>query len=610
MAQITKRLARARLTLIIAALFAAGTVCAAEPPAAGIAAEGRSDWAAAAQIYRQALQAQADDVALWRRLSDVEAKQGHAAAAAEALDHAAALRSNDAELQAAAAHAQSAANRPREALAAIQRALALQPDNVDFLIDQASLANWNHDYVLGEQSLQRVKQLAPQREDVLAPLARNAAWHGDLDAAIVFMRRYLQKYPQDREATLDLARFNAWQGNYPGAAEILAGYREQFGDDDAERAFRARVYAWSGWRHHALDLNAPLLTAEPENYDRNYTAAIAERLSFVPRAALPYVAVVQRLKPNDKETDDLVRSTGQRVSSYVDVPLWYSWDSQHVAIRHLSAGLDWLLSDTTTLLLDAGTNRYSVSGTSPFYTIEGGNHVDESRLRGGVRYALNADYAVEGWVGASHFGQGAGSTGIGSIAVLGRASDEFHWSADLERDRVGVSPLAASEGLSRNGGVVNVRWMPDLRWTLDAYARHDNYSDSNQRDEVAFALRRATVRNGWLSLDLGVAGQAFSFDHDLHDGYYAPSDYRRVALTGGAYFHVSDNVGLGVQAALGVQKDEHLSSWKRANDISADLSVGIFQNWKLHLGAGYTQRRQETGGYGAHIVSLTLQRNL
>ena len=68
-------------------------------------------------------EAQQLQIRLWRRLSDVEAKQGHAAAAAEALDHAAALRSNDAELQAAAAHAQSAANRPREALAAIQRAL-------------------------------------------------------------------------------------------------------------------------------------------------------------------------------------------------------------------------------------------------------------------------------------------------------------------------------------------------------------------------------------------------------------------------------------------------------------------------------------------------------
>ncbi|HSN00805.1 MAG TPA: tetratricopeptide repeat protein [Rudaea sp.] len=606
MAQMNKH----RLTLALCALLAAGAAHAAQAPTTAIAAEGRGDWAAAAKIYRDALRAQPDDAALWRRLSEVEARQKHVEAAAQALDKAAALAPRDAEAQAEDSHAWSVAAQPRKALAAIQRALALAPDNVDYLLAQSQLANWTGDYALAEKSLARMHALAPQRTDVLAAVARSAAWRGDLSGAIGVMRQYLEKYPQDKDAWIDLARFHAWRGDYPGAAESLADYRKRFGEDEGERALLARVDAWAGWRHEALQLNTPLLAAKPDDYERNYTQAIALYQGKVPRQALPYVAQVQALKPDTKETADLVRTADQHVSSYVDVPLWRSWDSQDITIRHLQAGLDWWLADTTTVMLDAGWNRYGAPLDSPFASAGGADHVNESRLRVGLRHALDEDYALEGWIGDSHMDQGGGSTGIGSLALLAQPGDAWRWCAQLERDRVGISPLAASLGIDRNGGLVEGWWTPDLRWTLDAYARHDEYSDSNQRDEVAFALRRATVRNGWLNLDLGVSGQWFGFDRDPHDGYYAPSSYRRFALTGGAYFHISDDVGLGVQAALGVQRDETLRDWKSANDLSADLAIGIFRDWKLHLGAGYSQRRQESGGYGAHIVSLTLQRNL
>lgn len=607
MAQISTK--KSALAVALCALLAASVVSAAEIPAAGIAAEGRSDWAAAAQIYRDALNAHSDDVDLWRRLSDVEVKQGHAVAAANALESAAALRPAEAELQAADSQAWAVAQDPHKALAAIQRALALAPDNVDYLVAQSQLANWVGDYALSEKSLSRVQQLAPQREDILAGVARSTAWHGDLGKAIDLMRRYLDKYPQDKSAWLDLARYYAWRGDYPEAADTLADYFKRFGVDDGGHALLARIYAWAEWRHHALDLNTPLLQAAPDDYDGNYTQALAWLKGYVPREALPYSAAVLRIKPDAKETLDLQRVTNNRVSSYIEIPLSRSWDSQGISLRHLQAGVGWWLADKTTLLLDAGWNRYGARVGSPFTTIDGGDHVDESRLRVGLRQALSNDYALEGWGGVSHFGQGGGSTAIGSLALLAQPSDEWRWRANIDRDRVGVSPLAASLGINRNGGMVEAWWTPNLRWTFDVYARHDNYSDSNQRDEVAFALRRATVRNGWLMLDLGVAGQWFGFDHNRHDGYYAPSDYRRFAFTAGAYFHINDDIGLQVQAGLGRQRDETFTAWRRANDISANLVFGINSPWQLSLNAGYSQRILNTGAYAGHTWGATLTRH-
>lgn len=600
---------RNRLALALCSLLAAGALCGAEPPEAGIAAEGRSDWAGAAQIYRDALRAQPGDAALWRRLSEVEARQKHAEVAAEALDKAAALEPSDAEVQAADAHAWSVAQQPHKALAAIQRALALAPDNVDYLLAQSQLANWTGDYALAEKSLARVRQLAPQRDDVLAGLARSAAWHGDLSGAIKTMRRYLNRCPQDKDAWLDLARYYAWRGDYPVAAESLDVYRRRFGEDDGERSLLARIYAWAGWRHEALRLNSPLLGAHPDDYERNYTQAIALYQSQVPREALPYIAKVRELKASDKESLDLAGAADQRIDSYVELPLWRSWDSQGISLRHLQAGLDFWLSDTNTLLLEVAANRYGAPTGNEFASVDGADHVDESRLRVGLRHAFDQDYALEGWVGDSYMDQGGGSTGIGSLAFLAQPSDAWRWRAQLERDRVGVSPLAASLGIDRDGGVVEGWWTPDLRWTLDAYARHDDYSDSNRRDEVAFALRRATVRNSWLMLDLGVAGQWFGFDRNPHDGYYAPDSYRRFALTAGAYFHISERIGLQVQAGLGRQRDETFTAWHRANDISGNLVFGINSPWQFSVNAGYSQRILSTGAYAGHIWGMTLTRH-
>jgi len=606
MAQITTR--KTALAVALCALFGTGVVGAADVPASGIAAESRSDWAAAAQVYRDALNAHPDDATLWRRLSDVEARQGHAAAAANALESAAALQPADAELQASDSQAWAVAQDPRKALAAIQRALALAPDNVDYLISQSQLANWTGDYALSEKSLSRVQQLAPQREDILAGVARSTAWRGDLGKAIKLMRRYLDKYPQDKGAWLDLARYYAWRGNYPDAADILADYFHRFGVDDGANALLARIYAWAEWRHHALDLNTPLVQGAADNYEANYTQALALLKGYVPREALPYAAAAQRIKPDVKETLDLMRVVDTRVDSYIEVPLSRSWDSQGISLRHIQAGLDWWLGDKTTLLVDAGWNRYGARTGSPFATADGGDHVNESRLRIGLRQALNDDYALEGWGGASHFSASGGSTGIGSLALLAQPRDEWRWRANVERDRVGVSPLAASLGINRNGGMIEAWWTPNLRWTVDAYVRHDNYSDSNQRDEVAFAVRRATVRNGWLMLDLGVSGQWFGFDHNRHDGYYAPSDYRRFALTAGAYFHISDDIGLQTQAGLGRQRDETFTAWRRANDINANLVFGINSPWQLSLSAGYSQRILNTGAYAGHTWGATLTR--
>jgi hypothetical protein len=63
-----------------------------------------------------------------------------------------------------------------------------------------------------------------------------------------------------------------------------------------------------------------------------------------------------------------------------------------------------------------------------------------------------------------------------------------------------------------------------------------------------------------------------------------------------------------VQAGLGRQRDETFTAWRRANDISASLVVGIFSPWQLSVNAGYSERVLNTGAYEGRSWGITLTR--
>ena len=96
------------------------------------------------------------------------------------------------------------------------------------------------------------------------------------------------------------------------------------------------------------------------------------------------------------------------------------------------------------------------------------------------------------------------------------------------------------------------------------------------------------------------------FDDNPGNGYYAPDDYRRYALTGFSYIGISEDVGLSLQAGLGRQRDETFDSWRRANDFNAQLVFGILSPWQFSINAGYSERVQNTGAYEGHTWGVTL----
>ena len=431
--------------------------------------------------------------------------------------------------------------------------------------------------------------------------ARMAA--GQLPDAIAQMAAYLHAHADDRQARIDYVNYLVWSGDYARAQDALSADPALVASPQG-RMLHARLLAWAGWRDSAAAINAPLLQASPDDADLNYTQALALRQGFIPARALPFVDAFARLRPGSKDAHDLALGTHLPMASWIALGYTHSDDSDNV--RHDLPRLygQWAVNERLRLTGELDRWRHSAPASGPFAAVDGSGAVDESRGLFGLRWAASDRVLLSAAIGRSELG--GNGVSLWQAGIDGRPNDNWSLRASAGRDRVANSPLSLSLGVTSTAYGGDLHWTPDLRWVGDLHLGHAAYSDGNTRDEVLLALRRAVIRRQGLQLDLGASGEWFGYDFDPGHGYYAPSSYRRLSLTAIAYYGFSDNVGLSMQGGLGRQRDESFSSWRRADDLSAELVMGIFSPWELRLRAAYSERAQSTGAYQGTSVGMTL----
>jgi hypothetical protein len=419
------------------------------------------------------------------------------------------------------------------------------------------------------------------------------------------MREHVAAHPEDQAAALDLARYLTWNGDYAGAKRVLDANPQATQTPDGQVVLAA-LLAWAGRIDGAQQANAPLLQDDHAAFLPNYTQAVALRRSAQPRTALPYVEAVKQARPGSKDADDLERGTRVATQSFVEVDDQHGNDSDDLSRAMPTLRAELAHGDTLRYTLELGRWDHRSPLASPFASIDGNTSVAETRGMFGVRYAPTLRTTLSAAVGHSSI-DGDGLA-LWRVGVDQRASDSWRFDLLADHDRLAASPRSVSLGLDRTGLSGHVQWTPDFTWTGDLWVRRDHYSDSNASVEENATLRRAVVRQPHVMLDLGVAVQHLAYDDNPGDGYYAPDNYRRYALTANSYFGLTDDIGLSLQAGLGRQRDETFTAWRRANDIAAALVFGIYSPWQLRLNAAYSQRVQTTGAYEGHSWGVTVLR--
>jgi hypothetical protein len=435
--------------------------------------------------------------------------------------------------------------------------------------------------------------------------ALDAGWAGRYNEALRLIDSYLATHPDDQAARLDRARFLAWRGDYAKALEATAGMSA---DDPEVAALRARILAWAGQRDAALALNTPVYNAAPDDYDAAWTQALALHQSEWPQQALPALATVQATKPDDKDSRALAKAVRLPLFSWVSMPLsWYS-DSDDIDISTWGLDGSFRVSDQWRLLADVGRRRLSARLGGPFAPVQGGDSVDETTVGVGGRLAPSRDVAIELWLGGSSLdydvGRGDSET-IGHLALSQRVSDGFDYTLTASRARADESPRAMR--LMVDGFTADARWTPGLRDTVSARAGVEHYDDGNHRQTLLADYRHAAWRDGAVMVDVGGQLEWQHNSDNTGNGYYSPDRYERVAPQISAYFGLGEEAGLYLSTALGVQRDETFDSWRRAFDVSAELTLGIFREWQLVGRAGYSQRLNQFGRYEGTSAGLVLR---
>jgi tetratricopeptide (TPR) repeat protein len=570
--------AQVKAVLVAALLGLWGTVglaAAQEPvvPPAGLAAEAAGDWERAIAIYERAAgeEGRAD---LWARVSSIQATR----------------------------------DKPREALAAIDRAVALEPDDVEYLRARAELASWAGDYPRAEDSHRRLLALTGEPSAELG-LARIAAWRGRTAESIRHYRAYLRITPGDSVATIELARQETWRGNARGALAVLEGYRERFGETVDYRIERARALVTGDRPRAAIEILTPLVEDDPDHYEARLVETLAQSAAGRHAQATASLDALAGLAANPRTAE---------VRAYVTAPIRasvrprFEFYEDSDDVRHLLYGIDGgapLSRGVARVVAGASTTDVRSEPGSGLAPLSGEESVRESGGDLGVVVGLSGAGELEGRLGGMRV-EDHDSTLLTWVASARLTpSDVVGITLTSERTFLDVSARSLDLGIERTVGRAQLRFSPAIGWGIEAGGGRESYSDDNGRWEARVAVSDGVLRRQLVNVDLGVASRWLWFDEDRDNGYYDPARYEQHLGVVSTYWKFDDEAGLSVRGAVGVFRDDVIDSFERSLEAAAEATFGITTDWSLVARAAWLDNvRSVTGAFNATGGGLYLTR--
>lgn len=556
------------------------------------------------EIYRQRF---GESLEYWLHMADIEALAGDDRASAEAIRQATRFSQNDANLFYRLSQTYPDLKDVKNASAAIERAVQLEPKNLEFLRARADLAAWGSDYPTALDSYNRILAIAPGDPGAILGIARISAWQGQLDNSAKYYKLYLDKYPQVQVVWIEYIEVEAERGDYALAMELLEKYRQQYGETPAYLKQKARVLAWAERPTPALAIVDRLHPTMPDDYELATTHSLALSVAHRPREALGSLSELVRLQPDSKETYDTQRFIKTPLRSNISFLFGYQASSDDITIKQVGVNGEYVISPETRVFAGTDKQRLNAAEGSSFETVNGETTTDYNRGWIGVRHLFSPKIAMDAQVGG---GVASGSHNfIYEVGADFQPKDNLSMRLSRRQDLYAVSPRAVSLGIERRANTLTSSWQPDLRYTIDSLLAYDTFSDGNSRWEVDLAPRRAVVRNQYLNLDLGIGGRWFSYREDPNNGYYAPNMYRRYSVTAYSYWKLNDDNGISVTASVGPYKDNTMDGYRAGGDLVVEGYFGIYRDWMLDARASLSSYGAgATGAYRSRMFELMLTR--
>lgn len=498
-------------------------------------------------------------------------------------------------------------NKPNEALEYLQKALALEPDNIDYMRDQGDLAHWLGKSKLAIESYEKVLMVKNDKS-LLIKLARNKSWLGRLDDAAIDFEAYIQLYAQDKAAYISYAVNEIWRGNYPHAQSLLETYENKFGNDEELQKAKADLYTRVEWPESARNLLIPLLDKNPESYELHYLKTLGEHYNHQPVEALESYQKVQKMRPDSKDTTDLKKFITKDIRSYVSGDGFYYTDSDDIDFMVFGLTARHFIDPETSLWIRYSREKLMAKETSPYVSIDGATHSESNHIGIGISKTVSPMFSYDLEVGQAEVKE----YNDDMLYVKANAKIDINDQQTLKlfayRDYYPISPLSLSLGIKETKFGAEHTYTPDFEYTIVSWLAYSDFSDGNNKWETIFAPRKAVLRSEKYKVDIGVRAWLFGFDEKLNNGYYDPELYQSYMGTLFFTYKISQENEFTLMGSAGILKDDTMDSFKFGYSIDSVLTVGIYSDWFLEVKAGYTNNSRSFGpDYKGSYVGATLK---
>jgi Tfp pilus assembly protein PilF len=522
------------------------------------------------------------------------------------LRHLAAVNPPDAPLLSNLSQAYAMVNQPEAALAAIEGALALQPARPEYLRAHAVLATWTAHYAQARDSYRQLARVQPLELDVTLNYARVSAWAGDTNNAVIEYRNYLASRPDAADVWLELARAESWRGNYASALDALAVYRERFGESPAYLRELAGTMASGGRPSRAQEVLTPLLADAPDSYELNLTRTMALARQQRAREAFDALATLRTLAADPASLRAAERVVRVELASSAEPRFSTYSDSDRLAVQRFTPAVTLALPTGTRISGVYERTRLESASGSGLEQVDGHTTATVEELTAGLSQKIGR-VSLGGHLGQSAV-DGRDRLTYGA-AVQVRALDTLFLAAERTEGLFVVSPRTVGLGITQASNHLQADWTLGMRYHVAVDATNQQLSDGNERIEMTVSSRRAIARRAGFNLDLGVSAYRLETSRDLNNGYYDPRRYEYYALTALPYFKVSENVGVSLTMAGGLQRDTTSPSFQFGGSLGGEATFGIYAPWLLKVNAsGTMNQRLESGGFRGFAAGVALVR--
>ncbi len=513
-------------------------------------------------------------------------------------------------------------NQPDQALMMIQKAVKLDPANIQYLKNQALYANWVNNQSLVYESYLKILSIQPNNPEAILGLARFYARKGAYGTAIQYYKAYITLKPENPDGLIEYAYTETWCSNFLAALNILHRYKRLFGVDFKYLKAKARILAEANYPIAALKINTPLLKAHPKDPGLLTAQSIALFRNRQPSEAFKVLDKLNELQKMDESLNNLNRFIRTPFRSNFGGDIYHSEDTDSVRINKLPFSEAFFLTPYTQFTIDGRLEHIQANLGSGLEPLQGGMGLDMFNIMAGLRQRINSKIALAVKAGVTRPTnlpdttpsqvynfleiQGPSNafirTSIPDIsaynaAVILNPLDGVSMVISQNRDYYDVSARAVSLGVIRNFSHFGLAFTPFflIQQGIFMEADYGSYSDTNREKKLLAAYKLGIIRRPRFSLDVGLFGLWDRFAKRLTHGYYDPLKYYYYAATIDASINFSQDIALLFSFGFGMQKDETFIREEPGGDASVKLLYGITKNVQITATVGTSTRGRSIG---------------